>query len=132
VTPYPEVIPELRVLRRRYCLVSVTNGNADVERTLLRGCFDLSLTAAHVGAWKPAPDLFRRAMEATGMRPECSVHVGDDPELDMQAARRAGMRVVWMNRDGAAWPQHLRVPDGRIGDLRGLRRWLAQTTGSPA
>jgi 2-haloalkanoic acid dehalogenase type II len=129
VTPYPEVRAELAVLRRHYRLVSVTNGNADVDRTPLRGCFDLSLNATDAGAAKPAPDLFLLALQRTGVRPARAVHVGDDPELDVEAAREAGLRAVWMNRNGAAWPAHLSPPEAGVRDLRALRRWLAEGRG---
>jgi 2-haloalkanoic acid dehalogenase type II len=130
VTPYPEVRAELAVLRRHYRLVSVTNGNADVDRTPLRGCFDLSLSATDAGAAKPAPDLFLLALQRTGVRPERAVHVGDDPELDVQAARQAGLRAVWMNRKGATWPPHLSPPEAGVRDLRELRHWLAEAARS--
>ena len=105
VTPYAEVLPALELLRRDYLLVSVTNGNAQVEQTPLRGLFHLDLTAAEVGAAKPDPALFHAAAEWAGVRPEEMLHVGDDPERDVLAARRAGLAEVWVVREGEpAWP----------------------------
>lgn len=125
VTPYLDVGPVLQSLREHYCLVSVTNGNADVDCTPLKGYFHFSLTAASIGAAKPAPEMFLWALELAGIEPECAVHVGDDPVLDVQAARQVGMQALWMNRRGAAWPATLPPPEAMAADLHGLQRWLA-------
>jgi len=105
VEPYEEVVPVLRKLRERFLLVSVTNGNAQVERTPLAGLFHLDLTSAEVGAAKPDPAIFHAAAEWAGVEPAQMLHVGDDPERDVLAARKAGLREVWVQRNGeAAWP----------------------------
>ncbi len=31
------------------------------------------------------------------------LHVGDDPELDVIGAQRAGLRCAWLNRTPASW-----------------------------
>jgi FMN hydrolase / 5-amino-6-(5-phospho-D-ribitylamino)uracil phosphatase len=126
VTPYPDVPPVLEVLRARYHLVSVTNGNAEVACTPLNGCFHGSLTAAGVGAAKPAPDIFHRALERIGADPGHAVHVGDDPRLDVAAAQQIGMRAVWVNRGAMEWPSELPPPDLTVRDLYALRDWLLE------
>lgn len=120
VDPYPDVAPVLAGLAHRCHLVSLTNGNADVERTPLRGHFHLALNAAEVGAAKPSPRMFQRAMDIYGTRAEQAAHVGDDPWLDVEAARQAGMYTVWINRRGAAWPTELPAPELELSDFHGL------------
>lgn len=123
---YPDVIPALRALGAEYRLVSVTDGNADVARTPVRGLFDLSLAAADVGARKPAPALYLSALRWGGIAPEQALHVGNDPYLDVVAARRLGMEAVWINRGGDSWPARLGPPPVlEATDLGQLRRWLA-------
>lgn len=124
VEPYPDAPVALDRLRQAYTLASVTNGNADVHRTPLRTHFHFALTAAGVGVAKPAPDMFLRALERAGVKPRQAVHVGDDPELDVEAARRVGMGTVWVNRSGAPWPAHIEPADAAVGDLHGLVEWL--------
>jgi len=124
VEPYADVIPALRDLADEYRLVSVTNGNADVERTPLRGLFDLTLTAAAVGARKPDPALFLGALRWGGVRPDQALHLGDDPYLDVQAARSIGMVAVWVNRAGSLWPEKLDPPVAEVADLTQLQQWL--------
>ncbi|MCP5300321.1 MAG: HAD-IA family hydrolase [Chromatiaceae bacterium] len=127
VTPYPDVLDGLARLRGRYTLVSVTNGNAQIECTPLHASFDLSLTAAEVGAARPDPAMFHTASAHTGVPLEAFLHVGDDPERDVEAARRVGMSTVWVNRDDNSWPPHLRPADLEVHDLAGLVENLDQS-----
>lgn len=124
VEPFPEVAGALEALAGGYQLVSVTNGNSDVARTPLAGLFHHSLTAAMVGAQKPDPALFIRALDWFGAAPEDALHVGDDPWLDVDAARRIGMGAVWVNRDGRPWPRQLPPPAAEVSDLEQLLAWL--------
>jgi len=124
VEPYADVIPALQALGTEYLLVSVTNGNAEVARTPLRGLFGLSLTAADVGAQKPDPALFLGALRWGRVPPERTLHLGDDPYRDVAAARRLGMTAVRINRGGDAWPPELELPAAEVADLEQLRRWL--------
>lgn len=124
VTPYPEVTTVLQTLRATHQLVSVSNGNADVQQTPLRDHFHLSLNARSVGAAKPDPQMFLQALAHTGSEPPQAVHLGDDPELDVEAARRLGMTAVWMNRAGGVWPDHLEPPAVTVNDLSQFQHWL--------
>lgn len=124
VSPYDEVVEVLRELRPHFRLVAVSNGNAQIEQTPLAGCFDHAFMAERVGAAKPDPALFHAASEATGISLAEAAHVGDDPLRDVEAARRAGMHAVWVNREGAEWPETLPPPDVQVGDLWQLRDYL--------
>lgn len=124
VEPYPEVVAALGRLAARYCLVSVTNGNSDLDRTPLRGLFRHSLTAAGVGAAKPSPALFLRALELAGASPREALHLGDDPALDVNAAQGIGFGAVWVNRFGREWPEHLPRPQAEVADLDAFCLWL--------
>ena len=124
VTPFPDVLPALASLARYYTLVSVTNGNAEAARTPVGDYFRHHYTAAEVGGAKPAPALFVAACEAAGVAPAQALHVGDDPRLDVAAARQLGMQVVWVNRYGRDWPENLLPADGVVEDLFGLEAWL--------
>lgn len=124
VTPYPEVEDALGRLRSRYRLVSLTNGNAQVEHTPLAGCFHLDLTAADVGAAKPDPAMFHAACDWAGVAPDQALHVGDDPQRDIAAARAFGMRTAWISRSDAAWPAALPRPDLEAADLATLASHL--------
>jgi len=124
VTPYEEVVDVLNELRERYLLVAVSNGNAQVERTPLSGCFHYSFMAEQVGAAKPHPALFQAASQASGVGLERAMHVGDDPVRDVEAARLMGMRTVWVDREQGGWPGDLPRADLQVSDLRELKQQL--------
>jgi putative hydrolase of the HAD superfamily len=124
VEPYADVIPALRALARRYCLVSITNGNSQIASTPLRGLFKHSITAAEAGAARPDPALFRRALELADCTSSECLHLGDDPWLDVEAARAFGLTAVWINRTARAWPHELAPPLLTVTNLHQLSIWL--------
>jgi len=124
VEPYADVAPVLARLRPRHRLVAVTNGNAEVQETPLRDAFHRTITAAEAGAAKPEPAVFELAMRWAGATPAETLHLGDDPLRDIDAARRAGIGAVWVNRTGQPWPEDLPPPLLEIADLHELEAWL--------
>ena len=54
---------------------------------------------------KPDPAIFHGALRALGAaEPEDAIHVGDDPILDVEGARAAGMRVVQVTTGSPSTP----------------------------
>jgi putative hydrolase of the HAD superfamily len=101
IEPYDDVVPALDALAGRYTLALVSNGNADVERCVLRGRFAFRVHAHDHGVAKPDPALFEVVFAQAGIGPDALVHVGDALEYDVAGARAAGVRAVWLNRHGA-------------------------------
>lgn len=101
---YEEALAMLEVLSKDFTLGALTNGNADVFKTDAGEYFDFAFLAEDVGASKPAPDMFRVAMETSGAAAAEIVHVGDNPEHDIRGALEMGMYAVWMNALGQEWP----------------------------
>lgn len=126
VEMFPEVRPALEQLGRRYRLVAVTNGNASLERIGIRELFHGFVSAATAGAAKPEPKIFATAVEVGGAEAHETLHVGDHPECDVDGAGNAGLRTAWINRDRAAWPDHLRRPDVIVRDVGELLRLLGK------
>ncbi len=126
VTPYPDVLPVLAGLYSRYQLVSVTNGNAEIDKTPLSEHFHRSFTAAEVGAARPDPALFQAVLEWSGVVPEVILHIGDDQFMDVESARSLGMRTVWMQRGHRQWPSVDAVADAVIKDLHQLANLLTK------
>jgi putative hydrolase of the HAD superfamily len=123
VTIFPEVRPALEALREDHVLVAVTNGNADLRRIGIDDLFDKFVSARTVGAAKPAQKIFDAAVNAGGADAKQTLHVGDHPEIDVDGARSAGLRAVWVNRNGQPWPKEYSRPDGivtHIGQLQSL------------
>ncbi|MEH6591175.1 MAG: HAD family hydrolase [Halioglobus sp.] len=104
VVLYEEALEVIASLADQFTLGALTNGNADIYKTDAAEYFDFAILAEQVNASKPAPDMFHAALEKTGVSPEQIIHVGDNPEHDIAAARNVGMRTIWMNSQGEAWP----------------------------
>jgi putative hydrolase of the HAD superfamily len=87
---------ELRT--RRWATGIVSNFDrrlfAILEGLDLAPLLDTVVLASDVGAAKPDPAIFHRALEQLGVPPCNAVVVGDDPEQDLASARKAGLRAV--------------------------------------
>ncbi|MBV8876132.1 MAG: HAD-IA family hydrolase [Gammaproteobacteria bacterium] len=124
VDVFPDVAPALAQLRRRYALASLSNGNADLARIGLEHIFSVSLNARQIGAAKPERRCFERLAQELRLPAAAIAYVGDDPQLDVAAARAAGLRTVWMNRRALAWPQELPPADLTVGSCAQLAATL--------
>ncbi len=122
---FADVLPVLSELSGRLTLGGLTNGNADITRIGLDGLLRFCTTAREVGVAKPHPAIFDAASAAAGVPASQVLHVGDDPQRDVIGAGAAGMRTVWVNRNGQTWPGG-RPADAEISDLFGLLDVLEQ------
>ena len=130
VVPYDDVVPGLLRLKGRSRLGSITNGNADLQAIGLAHHFEVSVAAARLGVAKPDAAIFHAACRQLDVAPEQALYVGDDLLLDVQAAQRAGLRAVWLNRTGSR--AHLErgvEPDAICADFDELLGWLRQEHG---
>lgn len=98
VEPYPDVEAVLARWARRYRLVAVSNGNADIGRIACGRHFSAAISAHEFGFAKPDPRVFAAACEAAGAPPALCLHIGDDWHLDVAAARAAGLQAAWVRR----------------------------------
>lgn len=94
---FPAALDVLAELAGDYTLAALTNGNANFKRLGLDRFFSFGYCAADVGAGKPHPAMFERALEHAGVTAGQAVHVGDHPVDDVQGAAAAGMASVWLN-----------------------------------
>jgi putative hydrolase of the HAD superfamily len=120
VALYDDVMPALERLRRRLRLFAISNGNADLAAIGLGHFFERSLAAREAGCLKPDPRIFARLLDDAGLAPHEVAHVGDDPEADVEGARRAGVLAVWLNREGTGWPAAYAAPSVTIRNLTEL------------
>jgi 2-haloalkanoic acid dehalogenase type II len=96
---YPEVAHALARLASRYPLYALSNGNADVARTVAGPWFRGGLSAREFGVGKPDPRIFHEACRRLGCAPDEVLHVGDDLALDVLGARSAGLHAYWLRRE---------------------------------
>lgn len=121
---YPDVPAALARLAARLPLAAVTNGNADLRAIGIADSFSFQLGAHEHGVGKPDAGIFHAACARLGFAPREVLHVGDDIELDVVGAARAGLHTAWINRTGAAWPHAAPRPDLALTDLAALADWL--------
>ena len=126
---YEEALAVLELLAADYTLGALTNGNADVYKTDAGEYFDFAYLAQEIGASKPHPDMFHAALQRTGVAAQHVVHVGDDPEHDIQGAQKVGMHTVWMNSRDKNWPDAPRA-SREITRLQQLPQAIAEIAGS--
>lgn len=126
---FPEARAALESLHGRYTLIAVTNGNASLEKIGIDDLFDDFVSAATAGVAKPHRAIFDAAVRVGGAEPHETLHVGDHPEYDVGGARAAGLKTVWVNRNGHEWPSELPQPDETVTDLGELDRIMPQYPG---
>ena len=125
---YPDALPALARLAARVPLAALSNGNADLVRIGVHGHFSFQLGAREHGAPKPDPGIFLAACHRLGLAPAQVLHVGDDIDMDVVGAARAGLRTCWLNREGYAWPHADCAPDLHLTSLTALADWLDAAT----
>jgi len=105
VTPYDDVAPTLRTLRKRDVPLAVlTNGvRASAERALsnggIRDLLDDVLSVEAVRVYKPDPRVYRLATARFGCDPERILFVSSNG-WDASGAAGFGFTVAWCNRAG--------------------------------
>lgn len=129
VEHYDDSLAALERLAARVPLAAVSNGNACLHTIGLMHLFHFQLGAREHGAAKPAASIFHAACSELGFAPGQVLHVGDDPDLDVVAAHRAGLRSCWINRPDAGgatrrWPHDGVQPDLQFPTLAALADWL--------
>lgn len=101
--PYAEVPAALETLRDRgLTLVVVSNWDVSLHEQLaatgLADLVDGAVSSAEVGAGKPHPEIYRRALAVAGARPSEAVMVGDSPDTDVAGALALGIPAVLVDR----------------------------------
>src|SRR5436190_9125386 len=99
---YPEVPGVLEKLQARFELAVISN--FDGRLRLILGHLGISKFFSHVfisseiGADKPDPEIFRRALKFIRLSANQVIHVGDDSARDWTAATDAGLSVFQLDR----------------------------------
>ena len=100
---YPEVTDVLEKLRPRFQLAVVSNFDGRLRFILehlgISKYFAHVFVSSEIGADKPDPEIFRRALKFANLKPDQVLYVGDDPDRDWKAAAAAGLSVFKLDRD---------------------------------
>jgi len=101
----PGAAEALARLRRAGLRLGVLSNNDARLRPILQGLglagfFDAVVLSSEVGAEKPSPVIFERALAALALPRSQMLHVGDDRLLDVWGARSAGVLALLMGPGG--------------------------------
>jgi putative hydrolase of the HAD superfamily len=99
---YPEVRGVLDQLQPHFQLAVISNFDGRLRFILQRlgisKFFPHIFISSEIGADKPDPEIFRRALTLMDLKPNEVLHVGDDSERDWEAASKAGLSIFRLDR----------------------------------
>ncbi len=102
VTVNPEVLSLLERLGKRYRLGFLSNYPcshsivSSLKQLGMHDFFESVVVSADVGFAKPHPDTYGTLIKEMSLDPAEAVYVGDNWLADVQGAKRAGMRAIWV------------------------------------
>ena len=106
---FPDTSDALRILKRHYKLVILSNVNRDgfaASNRKLGVAFDAIYTAEDVGSYKPAPANFEYLLERLeadhGIGKATILHTAQSLHHDHVPATDFGLRKAWIDRQGLA------------------------------
>ncbi len=120
-----DVAPAMLALAARDVpIVALTNGSADVTKTLIAraGLSDLVarvISVDEIGRWKPQPEVYLHCAAKMGVDPARLALVAAHG-WDIQGARRAGLITGYVARDGKPYPAVMEAPDAQADSLDGV------------
>src|SRR6266481_4426436 len=99
---YPEVLEVLEKLSPRFQLAVISNFDGRLRMILeqlgISKFFKHVFLSSELGADKPDPEIFRRALNVIHREPNEVMHIGDDPARDWKAASAVGLSIFQLDR----------------------------------
>ena len=125
---FPDTVPALRELQKRYKLVVISNIDDDLfaeTRKHLDVEFDGVITAERARSYKPSLNNFQMALRTLALSPDRLLHAAQSIYHDVSPARSLGISTVWVNRKSArpgigAVRASAGRPDREVPDLASL------------
>lgn len=116
--PWPDSVPGLTRLRRRYVLATLSNGNVALLVDMAKRAglpWDAVLGAETARCYKPLPAAYLRTAGMLGLTPQQCMMVAAHND-DLEAARRCGFRTAFVCRPAEHGP-------GQTTDLQPDSDW---------
>ncbi len=118
--PYDDAIEGLRSLGSRYRLVALSNGEQWYLEKLLGSNvpveFDAIISVDQVGAFKPAPGIYRKAVQRLGCEPGEILMVAAHA-FDILGAQACGFKAAYVNRYNLPTEDSEYQPDIIVNDF---------------
>ena len=100
---YPEVVDVLEKLQTQFQLAVISNFDGRLRFILehlgISKFFSHIFISSELGADKPDPEIFLRALKLIRLKPDQVLHVGDDAERDWKGATAAGLSIFQLERE---------------------------------
>lgn len=122
----PEVV---QALSENYKIGLITNGPTELQwgkinHLGIKDWFGAIVVSHDIGVLKPDSRIFEAALKELEIAPDHALYVGDSLKHDIQGARNAGLKSVWVNPQGFALGEDDPKPDVEIKELDELLEWV--------
>ena len=117
--PWPDVVPGLTRLRRRFIIAPLSNGNIGLMLDMAKRAglpWDAILGAEIAQAYKPAPEAYLRNADVLALQPRELCMVAAHPS-DLAAAQSCGLRTCFVPRPLEHGPAGKAEPNSAAWDL---------------
>ena len=104
IAPYPDALPTLEVLEKKYTLVVISNAKREfIEIQLRETGFNRFFThvfssVSDFGMVKKNKGVYKRVCSMLSIKEEDMLHVGDDPLFDYEIPKSIGVKAVYLDR----------------------------------
>lgn len=131
---FPNTIETLNGLQKDgFNMHIITNGFKEVQHIKLLNSgltnfFDIIVCSEDVGKNKPSPDIFHHSLTMAKAKPNESVMIGDDYEVDVLGALNIGMKGVLFDpyKEQKRFDQDFCIHE--LSELPGILPWVFKTT----
>ncbi len=101
---FDDVRETLGVLKNKYKIALLTNGNASSQRRKINtiqidDLIDYSLVSSEFGVKKPDESIFEYTASQLGLKCEECAYIGDNYNIDVLGSRNAGMLPIYVSRN---------------------------------
>ena len=105
LVPFDDVVPALTELRNEgFILGLISNIERDMTPLLaetgLQSLLHVVVTSLDTGFSKPQPQIFQEALKKAGVKASEAIYVGDQYQVDVGGANKAGMKGILLDRGG--------------------------------
>jgi len=102
---FDDVAPVLADLKQRGLVLGlISNVDTDITPTLaelgLAPLLDVVVTSLDTGYTKPQPQIFQEAVARAGVKADDSLFIGDQYQIDVLGAEKAGLKGLLLDRGG--------------------------------
>jgi len=94
---YGDVLPTIKILKRQGLIIGLIS-NISMDRAGLEEYLDVMVTARDVGVGKPETIIFLTALREADLAASEVIYVGDQFQIDVLGANRAGIKAILIDR----------------------------------